>query len=209
MHPFWNLMLFRYLDPPVEYYCWALLSYSVPALRSLNFPHGLYHCYFAYQVMKTDPDQRVLNKAITWRRSVVLILRTRIHRGKTSYSNGSGFIIKASGADCQVITNRHVVEDDGIPFNTATDKIFVRVMCEPDGVEELPGSIRFIHPLVDLALIEVRGMTEQMPRPLRFTSAHEEPIGATAIAIGYCNPRSIGNKRLLVRTPSVCPGSKV
>lgn len=109
--------------------------------------------------------------------SVVTVISTvpkNGNRGKTVRGVGSGMIVSARG---QVLTNEHVVSE-------AT-----RVQVELSSRERLDARVLFADPFLDLALLELEGVTTELD-PVEFSERDPRP-GEWVMAVGQ--PFGLGN----------------
>jgi S1-C subfamily serine protease len=108
-------------------------------------------------------------------------------------SLGSGIIVKISGTEALILTNRHVVDldyasDPQAPLGDRADKIHLDVTLVDQSVR--PGRITWTAPAgIDLALVRISGPFPEV-RAARWKIGRAARVGDPVFAIG--NPHGLG-----------------
>ncbi len=96
---------------------------------------------------------------------------------------GSGFLIHDNET---LVTNRHVVESIGLNGSVKLRPVIVRAGGMSDLGAPIEGSVRYIHPEFDLAIIEVTGDLGPTARPLpMYTDSLLLPRGSSILVHGF------------------------
>src|SRR5205807_7007681 len=125
-----------------------------------------------------------INRAM---RANVLIARGSGWFGRGHSAIGSGVIMKLTGAEALIITNRHVVDgafesEAGRPAPADMDKIALDIEMVDQSIR--PGKVVWIAPDgIDLALVQVISPSAQA-RESKWTMRRQAAVGEPVFAIG-------------------------